>query len=324
MRKILMTGACGFIGSNMVHYWNKKYPQDEVIILDNLSEGSDLLNIIGSKSKLVKGSICNLDLVKHVLIDNEIDGIIHFAAASHVDRSISNPSYFIENNVVGTQTLLEAVRFFNFGGGKNVRLHSISTDEVYGSLSLTDERFTEETSYKPNSPYSASKAGANHVVRAYYHTYGLNVVTTNCSNNYGPRQALEKLIPLLIANALSEKSLPIYGNGTNIRDWLYVEDHCEAIDLVFHKAKAGETYNIGGNCELTNLEVVYHICEQLSKFTDKNESFYQSLIAFVQDRPGHDFRYAVNSEKIKRDLGWEPKTDFLTGLGKTIKYYLDT
>ncbi|SDN34737.1 dTDP-glucose 4,6-dehydratase [Paenibacillus sp. yr247] len=310
--KILITGGAGFIGSNFVHYMLDRYPSYEIINLDSLTYAGNLENLLSiqenSQYTFVKGDIINTELV-YSLFDQGIDTVVHFAAESHVDRSILEPDVFVKTNVLGTQVLLEAAR--RYAVKKFVH---VSTDEVYGTLSETG-LFTEETPLAPNSPYSASKAGSDLLVRAYHETFGLPINITRCSNNYGPYQFPEKLIPLMIANALNDKSLPVYGDGLNIRDWLYVEDHCSAIDLVLHKGINGEVYNIGGNNERTNIQIIQTILRELGK--------PESLIQFVKDRPGHDRRYGIDATKITKDLGWQPKHNFETGIHETIRWYLD-
>lgn len=310
--KILVTGGAGFIGSNFVHYMLGHYPNYELINLDALTYAGNLENFTsiqnGSEYSFVKGDITNPELVNSVF-DKGIDIVVHFAAESHVDRSILEPDVFLKTNVLGTQVLLEAAR--KYGVKKFVH---VSTDEVYGTLGETG-LFTEETPLAPNSPYSASKAGSDLIVRAYHETYGLPINITRCSNNYGPYQFPEKLIPLMIANALNDKSLPVYGDGMNIRDWLYVEDHCSAIDLVLHLGMDGEVYNIGGNTERTNIQIVQTILRELGK--------PESLIQYVKDRPGHDRRYGIDAAKITRELGWNPKHNLETGIHETIQWYLD-
>ncbi|MGG1553512.1 dTDP-glucose 4,6-dehydratase [Paenibacillus ferrarius] len=310
--KILVTGGAGFIGSNFVHYMLERYPGYEIINLDALTYAGNLENLAAiqnnPKYTFVKGDITNAELVNG-LLEQGIEAVVHFAAESHVDRSILEPDIFVKTNVLGTQVLLEAAR--KYGVKKFVH---VSTDEVYGSLGDTG-LFTEETPLAPNSPYSASKAGSDLLVRAYYETFGLPVNITRCSNNYGPYQFPEKLIPLIIANALNDKPLPVYGDGLNVRDWLYVEDHCSAIDLVLHNGVDGEVYNIGGNNERTNIHIVKTILAQLGK--------PESLIQFVKDRPGHDRRYGIDASKITRELGWRPKHNFETGIEATIRWYLD-
>lgn len=334
MKNILITGGAGFIGSNFVPYFLNKYTNYKLIILDKLTYAGSLDNLKevlnDNRFIFVKGDICDKKLVNKLFQEYNFNGVIHFAAESHVDNSIAGPEAFIQTNVVGTFNLLESCRQLWLSAPNKIldefidaRFHHISTDEVYGSLGETGY-FTELTPYSPNSPYSASKASSDFLVRSYFHTFGLNVVTTNCSNNYGPNQHQEKLIPTIFRKALSEKPIPIYGDGKNIRDWLYVQDHCTAIDLVFHKGKKGECYNIGGDNELTNIEITKQICTILdSKVPRKNNTKYEDLITFVKDRPGHDRRYAIDSTKIKNELGWKPKTNYKEGMLLTINYYLN-
>lgn len=312
---VLITGGAGFIGSNFVEFYVKKHPEDKVIVLDKLTYAGNLENLKQVKNKItfIQGDICDFDLVTKIYNDYEIDGVIHFAAESHVDNSIKNPFVFTQTNVIGTHCLLEAAKRKWGEGSKNKFLH-ISTDEVYGALG-EEGYFTEESPIQPSSPYSSSKASSDLIAFAYYHTYKMNVNVTNCSNNYGPYQHQEKLIPHMIKLAMANEKLPVYGQGLNVRDWLYVEDHCEAVDLVFHKGKAGERYNIGGHNEKRNIEIVKLILKRLEKS--------EELISFVEDRKGHDFRYAIDPTKIKEELGWEPKTKFENGILKTIDWYLE-
>jgi len=327
---ILLTGCAGFIGSNFIHLWQKQ-TDEPIVHIDKLTYAANLENLSHlphpEKYIFVKGDIADKELVTSLFQKHQPRAVLNFAAESHVDRSIDTPADFIFTNIVGTFNLLECARSYfnslNEDGKKNFRFHHVSTDEVYGSLSDTDPGFTEETPYRPNSPYSASKASSDHLVRAYHHTYKLPTWITNCSNNYGPRQNTEKLIPLMIHNALKEIPLPVYGNGKNIRDWLYVNDHCEALMTVLAHGAVGETYNIGGNCEKTNIEVVTTICKILDGLRPrKNGSSYAELISYVTDRPGHDWRYAIDSSKIQNTLKWKPKEDFNSGLMKTIEWYL--
>jgi dTDP-glucose 4,6-dehydratase len=312
--KILVTGGCGFIGSNFIRYYLNSHPQDSLINVDKLTYAGNLENLSdlshSPRYQFVKGDIADAPRMEE-LIRKDVDGIVNFAAESHVDRSIEDPSAFIKTNVFGTFTLLEAIR--GISPGRSIRFLHVSTDEVYGSLGQTGA-FTEETPLAPNSPYSASKTSADLLVRSYHHTYKLPAIITRCSNNYGPYQFPEKLIPLLISNALEDKELPIYGDGMNVRDWIYVEDHCRAIDLVLHHGKEGEVYNIGGQSEKTNLSVVKTILDRLGK--------PHSLIRFVTDRPGHDRRYAIDFSKIERELGWRPSVSFEVGISRTIEWYL--
>ena len=332
MKNILLTGTAGFIGSNFVPYFLDKYPEYNLINLDLLTYAGDLKNLTECESnpryKFIKGDICNRELVEFIFTEYDIQGVIHFAAESHVDNSIKNPGVFIETNVNGTFTLIDVAQKYwmnkpfeykeNYQG---CRFHHISTDEVYGTLNETD-LFTEETPYAPNSPYSASKASSDMIVRAYQETYGLNTVITNCSNNYGPKQHDEKLIPTIIRKALSGESIPIYGDGKNIRDWLYVLDHCKGIDLVYHTGKEANVYNIGGRNERTNLQIVDAICTILDEKVPKNKS-YKELITFVEDRAGHDRRYAIDASKLENELGWKADEDFDSGIVKTIEWYLN-
>lgn len=331
VNKILITGGAGFIGSNFILYFLKQYPNVQIINLDKLTYAGELSNLLETQNhpnyELVKGDICNVTLVSEIFSKYKIDAVIHFAAESHVDNSIERPDDFIQTNVFGTFNLLNIAKEFWMDGAhqvktgmENCRFHHISTDEVYGTLGKTG-LFTEETPYAPNSPYSASKAASDFLARSYYHTYGLNIVTTNCSNNYGPRQHDEKLIPTIIRKALKGEDIPIYGDGTNIRDWLYVNDHCKGIDLVFQKGKEGETYNIGGKNEHNNLYIANLICEILDESRPKKET-YKKQITFVKDRPGHDFRYAIDASKIETELGWKAEESFETGIKKTVNWYL--
>ena len=324
----LLTGAAGFIGSNLAHYITSQ--GHSVVVFDKLTYAGNLLSLAGitqSKITFIQGDICDTELVYRTMGKYKVDGIFHLAAESHVDRSIDGPSAFIETNINGTFSMLSAARKYyeSLEGNKkdSFRFLHISTDEVYGSLG-EDGYFTEDTPYAPNSPYSASKASSDHLVRAWHHTYGLPVLTTNCSNNYGPRQFPEKLIPLIILNALEDKDLPIYGDGKNIRDWLYVEDHCRALYTVMRYGVPGETYNIGGNCERQNIQIVKTICSILDGLRPKADgSKYEAQITFVKDRPGHDRRYAIDASKIRKELGWQPQETFESGILKTVKWYLD-
>ncbi|MDX9702798.1 MAG: dTDP-glucose 4,6-dehydratase [Candidatus Auribacterota bacterium] len=313
MKNLLVTGGAGFIGSNFIHYMLAKYSDYSIVNLDSLTYAGNLENLAliqnDPRYTFVKGSIDNYDLVWDIFQKYRIDSVINFAAESHVDRSIMGPQIFIDTNIRGTQILLEAAR--NFGISRFIQ---ISTDEVYGSLGDTG-KFTETTPLSPNSPYSASKAGADMLVRSYYKTFKMPVLITRCSNNYGPYQFPEKLIPLMIKNARDNKPLPVYGKGTNIRDWIHVKDHCAAINLVLHNGKEGDVYNIGGENEWTNIDIVKTILKILNK--------PDSLITFVTDRPGHDFRYAIDPSKIKRELGWKPEYTFETGIAETIEWYIN-
>ncbi len=327
MTNILVTGGAGFIGSNFVHYWAEKYKGDRIVVLDALTYAGNLANLAGLSEKanfhFIKGDICNQLLVTEILKTENIETIAHFAAESHVDRSILQPGAFIQTNVIGTFTLLEAFRHHRpTSNNPGVFLH-VSTDEVYGSLSPTDPPFSETTPYAPNSPYSASKAGRDHLVRAYHHTYGLPTLITNCSNNYGAYQFPEKLIPLILTNILLGKNLPVYGDGQNIRDWLYVGDHCRALDAVIHKGTPGETYNIGGNNEVKNIDLVNLICDLMDELApDLPVTPASKLITFVQDRAGHDRRYSINATKITEELGWTPSVTVAEGLRQTVAWYL--
>lgn len=327
MNNLLITGGCGFIGSNFIRYLLKESDfSGRIINIDKLTYAGNLENLAdiekdySTRYKFIKGDVCDQNLLNNVFEKYEIDTICHFAAESHVDRSIVKPDAFIQTNIVGTFNLLELAR----ANLDRIRLfHHISTDEVFGSLPESGF-FTEETPYKPNSPYSASKASSDHLVRAYHKTYNLPITISNCSNNYGPYQFPEKLIPLMILNALEGKPLPVYGDGKNIRDWLYVRDHCIAIWAIMKKGRRGETYNIGGNSEMENIEIVKMICDILDNTTKRlgNRS-RRELITFVKDRPGHDRRYAIDSCKLKNELGWTPLESLKTGIYKTVKWYLE-
>lgn len=333
-KTILLTGCAGFIGSNFVPYFLEKYPNYNLINLDLLTYAGDLRNLKEVEDhpryRFIKGNICNRELVEYIFSEFDIKGVIHFAAESHVDNSIKDPELFIKTNVNGTFTLLDvAYKYWMEKPFKykkeysNCRFHHISTDEVYGTLSEDPkDLFTETTPYAPNSPYSSSKASSDMLVRAYRETYGLNTLITNCSNNYGPKQHDEKLIPTIIKNALNKKPIPIYGDGKNIRDWLYVLDHCKGIDLAFHKGRAGEMYNIGGRNERTNLQIVSTICKILDEKAPQSNFSYESLISFVEDRAGHDRRYAIDATKLENELGWKAKENFDSGIVKTIEWYL--
>lgn len=330
MRRLLVTGGAGFIGTNFVHYWVRRYPADRVVVLDALTYAGNLANLDPVKEhsgfRFVQGNICDDALVNSLMAEEHIDTVVHFAAESHVDRSITEPDAFIRTNVVGTHTLLKAAKHTwlndkTWSGPS--RFHHVSTDEVYGSLRSGDPPFTEQTPYTPNSPYSASKAAADHLVRAYHHTYGLPVTTSNCSNNYGPYHFPEKLIPLVILNALEGIPLPIYGDGKNVRDWLYVGDHCSGIEYVLQKGRVGEVYNIGGSSERQNTEVVRKLCALLDELKPRADGrSYCEQMRFVQDRPGHDRRYAMDTHKITSALGWSPRETFDSGMRKTVQWYI--
>ncbi len=333
MKSILITGGAGFIGSNFIPYFLDKNPDIHIVNIDKLTYAGDLKNLKEVQGKenytFVKGDICNRSLIESLFEKYDFLGVIHFAAESHVDKSIVSPDEFIKTNVFGTFTLLDVAKDYWMESPyqfkekhKGCRFHHISTDEVYGSLGETG-MFTEMTPYAPNSPYSASKASSDFIVRSYFHTYGMNVVTTNCSNNYGPKQHEEKFIPTIIRKALAEENIPIYGDGKNVRDWLYVLDHCTGIDLVFRAGKSGETYNIGGRNERDNNYVVTKICKLLDeKIPRKNRRSYSDLITYVKDRPGHDLRYAIDATKIENELGWKAVENFETGIEKTVFGYL--
>ncbi|HEY9135542.1 MAG TPA: dTDP-glucose 4,6-dehydratase [Pseudomonadales bacterium] len=327
--RLLVSGGAGFIGANFVHHWLAHNPQDQIVVLDALTYAGNLASLASVEKhpgfRFVQGNICDQALVRQLLQEESTTALVHFAAESHVDRSITGPSAFIETNINGTYILLEEARQYWQGlSGKDkdqFRFLHVSTDEVYGSLGETGY-FTESTPYQPNSPYSASKAASDHLVRAWHHTYGLPVLTTNCSNNYGPYQFPEKLIPHVILNALAGKQLPIYGKGDNVRDWLYVEDHARAIETVIKQGQPGETYNVGGCNEKTNLEVVHTLCDILDELVPLQAS-YKGLITYVKDRPGHDKRYAIDAEKIANQLNWKPQESFDTGIRKTVEWYLN-
>jgi dTDP-glucose 4,6-dehydratase len=327
---IFVTGGAGFIGANFVLDWLAT-TGEPVVNLDKLTYAGNLENlaslVIDERHIFVQGDICDRALLDRLLTEHKPRAIVHFAAESHVDRSIHGPADFVRTNVEGTFTLLEAARdYWNALQGEaktGFRFLHVSTDEVYGSLGPNDPPFAETKTYEPNSPYSASKAASDHLVRAWHHTYGLPVLTTNCSNNYGPYQFPEKLIPLMIANALAGKSLPIYGDGQNVRDWLYVTDHCAAIREVLARGTPGETYNVGGWNEMTNLEIVHTLCDLLDELAPNAQGSSHRLITYVKDRPGHDRRYAIDARKIERELGWRPAETFATGIRKTVQWYLD-
>ena len=326
MKKILITGGAGFIGSHVVRLFVNKYPDYLIYNLDKLTYAGNLANLtdIEDKSnyKFIKGDIVDPQFINDLFAEHHFDGVIHLAAESHVDRSITNPMEFIYTNIVGTVNLLNAAKNSWKDKPNGKLFYHVSTDEVYGSL-YDDGFFTEETSYDPQSPYSASKAGSDHFVRAYHNTYKMPVVITNCSNNYGMNQFPEKLIPLFIHNIKNNKPLPVYGKGENIRDWLYVVDHARAIDVVFHKGKVVETYNIGGHNEWKNLALIKLLCTIMDKKLGRQKGESEKLISYVTDRAGHDFRYAIDASKIRKELGWEPSLQFEEGLEKTVDWYLD-
>lgn len=342
MTRMLVTGAAGFIGANFVRYWLSNHPQDHIVIVDALTYAGNRANLDGllsDRCQLVEADINDTETVMDLLRSHALSTIVHFAAESHVDRSIEGPDAFIEANILGTHSLLKAARQVwqtEDQAPDSHRFHHVSTDEVYGTLSMDDPAFTETTAYAPNSPYSASKASSDFLVRSYHHTYGLNVTTSNCSNNYGPYHFPEKLIPLIIINLLHGKSLPIYGDGKNIRDWLYVEDHARGIELVLDKGEVGETYNIGGVNEWTNIDIVNLICTLMDQRFVSEDALKQrypdcpaaqgkdcsSLITYVTDRAGHDFRYAIDTTRIRDELGYEPAISFESGIEKTLDWYL--
>lgn len=337
LANLLVTGGAGFIGGNFVHYWNAQHPDDTVIVLDALTYAGNRSTLEGTASQLVEGDIRDTALVEQLLRDHAITTIVHFAAESHVDRSISGPDAFIDTNILGTNSLLKAARaVWLAGSGQPHRFHHISTDEVFGSLGPNDPAFSEVTPYAPNSPYSASKAASDHLVRAYHHTFGLEVTTSNCSNNYGPYQYPEKLIPLFLLNALHGRNLPIYGDGMNVRDWLHVEDHCRGIEACLMRGVPGETYNIGGGAELPNMTVIDTICAEVDRAfaeVDGLAARYpdapaargaatNSLKTFVTDRAGHDRRYAIDETKARAELAYAPQRGFEEGLRHTLRWYL--
>ena len=343
MARLLVTGGAGFIGANFVHYWLAGHPGDRLVVLDALTYAGNLANLEAVRQRaelrFVEGNICDTALVERLLREEELDTIAHFAAESHVDRSIEGPDACIETNVIGTHSLLKAARrvWLEEKQVPSHRFHHVSTDEVYGSLGPQDAPFTEVTSYAPNSPYSASKAASDHLVRAYQHTYGLQTTISNCSNNYGPYQFPEKLIPVMIAQLLSGKSLPVYGDGRNIRDWLHVQDHCRGIEAVLLRGRAGEIYNVGGGTQCENIQLVHMLCrivdahlgstqalcEQFPDSAAAHGECSERLVRYVKDRPGHDRRYAIDSAKIERELGYRPQIGLETGLRSTVAWYLD-
>ena len=327
VNNILITGGAGFIGSHVVRYFVNKYPNYKIVNLDLLTYAGNLLNLKEIEDKpnysFVKEDICDFEAMQRVFKNYNINGIIHLAAESHVDRSITDPFSFAKTNVIGTLNLLQAARELWQGDFNNKLFYHVSTDEVYGELEFDDAPFTEKTSYDPHSPYSASKASSDHFVRAYRDTYGMPTVISNCSNNYGPYQFPEKLIPLFINNIRNNKPLPVYGKGDNIRDWLYVEDHAKAIDIIYHKGRKGETYNIGGFNEWKNIDLIHLLVKVCDKLLGRAEGTSEKLITYVTDRAGHDLRYAINADKIKSELSWEPSLQFEEGLEKTVHWYLD-
>jgi dTDP-glucose 4,6-dehydratase len=343
LRRLFVTGGAGFIGANFVHHWVAAHPADRLVVFDALTYAGNLSSLDQVRDRagftFVQGDIRDSGLVTRLLREHQIDTVVHLAAESHVDRSIVGPDAFVESNVVGTHTLLRAARevwLDERGGGLDCRFHHVSTDEVFGSLGANDPPFTEQTPYAPNSPYAASKAASDHLVRAYHHTYGLPVTSTNCSNNYGPYQFPEKLVPLMLVNALDGRPLPVYGDGLNVRDWLYVEDHCRAMELVITRGVVGQTYNVGGRTERSNLDLIRMLCRLIDEaFAADGElarrfpnapaasgRASESLIAFVKDRPGHDRRYAIDSRKIEQELGFTPAESLESGFRRTVRWYL--
>ena len=326
MKTILITGGAGFIGSHVIRLFVEKYPEYKIVNLDKLTYAGNLNNLKDIETKpnyeFVKGDIVDAEFIQKLFEERKFDGVIHLAAESHVDRSISNPTEFVFTNVIGTVNLLNAAKYIWKDNMEGKRFYHISTDEVYGSLGA-EGIFTEETAYDPHSPYSASKASSDHFVRAYLDTFGLPTVISNCSNNYGSFQFPEKLIPLFIHNIKNNKPLPVYGKGENIRDWLWVVDHARAIDVIFHKGKIGETYNIGGFNEWTNIDLIKVMCRKMDEKLGRAKGESEKLITYVKDRAGHDLRYAIDATKIKRELGWEPSLQFEEGIEKTIDWYLE-
>jgi len=342
-RNVLVTGGAGFIGANFVRYWSDRYPDDQIVVLDALTYAGNLANLESvadrENYRFVHGNILDHAVIDAVMRDQDIDTIVHFAAESHVDRSIHEPDAFIQTNVIGTNNLLMAARKYWLDSDvapASHLFHHVSTDEVYGTLGPDDPAFTEQTPYAPNSPYAASKAASDHLVRSYHHTFGLLTKTSNCSNNYGPFQFPEKLIPLMIVNALTGKPLPVYGDGSNIRDWLYVEDHCRGIDLVMNQGQVGATYNIGGNNEWRNIDIVHQLCTSIDAAFSNDDRLAEqfpdapaargrkteSLITFVKDRLGHDWRYAINASLAESELGYKPEQDFESGFQLTLRWML--
>ena len=326
-RSIIITGGAGFIGSHVVRLFVNKYPDYRIINLDKLTYAGNLENLRDIENKpnyrFVKMDICDFEGVLGLMKEENVDGIIHLAAETHVDRSIKNPFTFARTNVMGTLSMLQAAKAYWDGDWEGKRFYHISTDEVYGALDMDDTLFTEETKYQPHSPYSASKAASDHLVRSFHDTYGMPTIVTNCSNNYGPYQFPEKLIPLFINNIRHRKPLPVYGKGENVRDWLYVEDHARAIDLIFHEGRVAETYNIGGFNEWKNIDIIKVLINTVDRLLGRPEGADMDLITYVTDRAGHDLRYAIDSTKLQRELGWEPSLQFEEGIEKTVKWYLE-
>jgi dTDP-glucose 4,6-dehydratase len=343
MSRLLVTGGAGFIGANFVHYWLAAHPGDRLVVLDALTYAGNLANLKSATDRpeyrFVHGNICDTDLVERLLREEGLDTIVHFAAESHVDRSIEGPDAFVQTNIIGTHSMLKAARrvWLAEKAVASHRFHHVSTDEVYGSLGPDDPPFTESTPYAPNSPYSASKAASDHLVRAYHHTYGLHTTISNCSNNYGPYQFAEKLIPLMIAQLIAGKSLPVYGDGQNIRDWLHAEDHCRGIEAVLAHGRPGEVYNIGGRSECENIRLVLQLCSIVDDYLDSTDTLRQCfpnsavaqgevserLVRYVKDRPGHDRRYAIDSSKIERECAFSPRISLEEGLRRTVAWYLE-